>query len=67
MCTLRPIRPSKRSDRAMIRGIAEATHDLRFGADEGLEALADMAPSGLGLERPFEHPIYWAAPIVYGA
>jgi CHAT domain-containing protein len=70
MRKLRPIRPSKRSDRAMIRGIADATRDTRISAEEGLEILADMAsmtPSGLGRERPFAHPIYWAAAIVYGA
>jgi CHAT domain-containing protein len=66
MRRLRPIRPSKRDDRATIRGIAETTRDTRFGADTGLEILADMAPSRAGRKRPYEHPIYWAAAIVYG-
>ena len=63
---LRPIRPTKREARDAIRGIAE-TRDTRFTAKTGLQVLAEMAPSGLGRERPFAHPIYWAAAIVFGA
>jgi hypothetical protein len=67
MRKLRPIRPSKREARDAIRGVVEATGDTRFTAETGLKELAEMAPSGLRRERPFAHPIYWAAAIVFGA
>ncbi len=76
---LRPIRPSKRDLRDAVRGLATeettetvetteaTTRDARYSAQGGLEALAGSAPSGHGRTRPFEHPIYWACAIVFGA
>ncbi len=68
---LRPIRPSRRDARDAVRGLttdeATAARDARFPAEEGFEALAESVPIGHGRERPFDHPIYWACAVVFGA
>jgi CHAT domain-containing protein len=43
------------------------TRDLRFSAAVGFEALGRKVPAGHRRARPFEHPIYWACAVVYGA
>jgi hypothetical protein len=46
---------------------ATTTRDARFSAAAGFDTLRVTIPVRQDRKHPFDHPIYWACAVVFGA